>query len=387
VRDVYSLRLNGVHRVIEGTIKTPYQLDPVTRRMREDGGHEVQDVHFVMTIPETATNMQPVPVVIFAHAIVTDRRFVLTIAGELAQKGFAAIAIDLPFHGERIACIDTSLVALPNFLSDELKDLLGFYDNLIMLPPCLSGAEASCSPTGECLDANGNPEPFNSFLMLDGKPAVMDMKPASGAAFLDVDDIPYIKDHFLQALVDLGALKRSLRHGDWQTATGFALRTNSFYFAGQSLGSIIGAVYTAVDPDTERAVLNVPGADMVDLFTESIYFKPQFDDYFAREGIDIGSYEQERLLNVARWLIDSVDPHTLAFRWQSGGPAALLQIDSGPPTGDIIIPNRTTRVLQRVSGLPMREYPSILHADLIVPLLGDAMLGDMAAFLAGEIDQ
>ncbi|MBW2455171.1 MAG: hypothetical protein JRI68_11705, partial [Deltaproteobacteria bacterium] len=48
---------------------------------------------------------------------------------------------------------------------------------------------------------------------------------------------------------------------------------------------------------------------------------------------------------------------------------------------------RTTRVLQRVSGLPMREYPSVLHADLIVPLLGDAMLGDMAAFLAGEIDQ
>ncbi|RLB59346.1 MAG: hypothetical protein DRI90_15510 [Deltaproteobacteria bacterium] len=387
VREVYGLRLNGVHRVIEGTIKTPYLLDPVTRRMREDGGHELQDVHFVMTIPETATDLQPVPMVIFAHAIVTDRRFLLTIAGELAQKGFGAIAIDLPFHGERITCVDASLVALPNFLSDELKDLFGFYDNLIMLPPCVSGDQASCSPTGECLDANGNPEPFNSFLMLDGKPAVMDMKPASGAAFLDVNDIPHISDHFVQALVDLGAVKHSLRHGDWQTASGFALRTDSFYFAGQSLGAIIGAVYVAVDPDTTRAVLNVPGADMVDLFTESIYFKPQFDDYFAREGIVIGSYEQERLLNVARWLIDSVDPQTLAFRWQSGGPPTLLQIDSGPPTGDIIIPNRTSRVLQRVSGLPMREYPSILHADLIVPLLGDAMLNDMAAFLAGEIDQ
>jgi hypothetical protein len=32
----------------------------------------------------------------------------------------------------------------------------------------------------------------------------------------------------------------------------------------------------------------------------------------------------------------------------------------------------------------MIAYPSILHADLIVPVLGDAMLVDLADFLAGE---
>lgn len=389
VRDVYAFRLDGVGRVVEGSIRTPYLLDPITRRMREDGQvYQLRDVRFVMTVPESAEPDEPVPVVIFGHAVVTDRRFVLTIAGELAKKGFAAIAIDFPFHGERIACVDSSLVAIPNFLSDELKDLFGYYDNMIMLPPCASGAEATCAPTGECLDADGNPEPFNSFLMLDGKPAVMDMKPASGAAFLDIHDIPYIKDHFLQALVDLGALKRSLQNGDWKAATGYTLETKSFNYAGQSLGSIIGAAYVAVEPDIERAVLNVPGADMVDLFMESTYFRPQFDNFFEEEDIGIGSFEQERLLNVARWLIDSVDPHTLAFRFQTHKtPATLLQMDSGFPDGDIIIPNRTTRTLQRVSGQPMREYESILHADLIVPLIGDQQLDDMAAFLAGEIDK
>jgi len=387
VREVYALRLTGVARVVEGTIKTPYLLDPITRRFREDGGNELRDIHFVMTLPASASEQNPAPVVIFAHAVVTDRRFLLTIAGELAQKGFAAIAIDLPFHGERIACVDTSLVAIPNFLSAELKDLLGFHDNLIMLPPCMSGDAATCAPTGECLDPDGNPEPFASFLTLNGKPAVMDMKPASGAAFLDINEIPYIKDHFLQALIDIGALKRSLKGADWQAATGYPIRTDKFYFAGQSLGAIIGAVYAAVDPEIERAVLNVPGADMVDLFMDSIYFGPQFTDFFVREKIDDGSFGQERLLNIARWLIDSIDPHSTALRYRSGGPATLIQIDTGAPTGDIVIPNRTTKVLQRVSGLPMREYNSILHADLIIPLLGDKMLEDMAAFLAGEINE
>ncbi|MBW2523173.1 MAG: hypothetical protein JRI23_03320 [Deltaproteobacteria bacterium] len=387
VRDVYGLRLAGVERIVEGTIKTPYLLDRVTRRFREDGGHELDTVDFVMTIPETAGPNQPAPVVMFAHAIVTDRRFMLMVAGELAQKGFASIAIDLPFHGKRTVCVERSLIAIPNFLSDELKELLDYWDNLIMLPPCMSGAEASCSPIGECLDANGNPEPFNNFLTIDGKPAVMDMKPASGAAFLDIGDIPHISDHFLQALIDLGALKRVLQQGDWEQATGYPIRTDEIYFAGQSLGAILGAVYVAADPDVARAVLNVPGADMVDLFMDSTYFAPHFDDFFLREQIPHGSYEQERLLNVARWLIDAVDPHTVAHLYRDNGTPTLIQIDSGWPDGDIIIPNRTTRVLQRVSGLPMREYSSILHADLVVPLLGDAMLGDMAAFLAGEISR
>ena len=36
----------------------------------------------------------------------------------------------------------------------------------------------------------------------------------------------------------------------------------------------------------------------------------------------------------------------------------------------------------RVSGLPVVEYPSALHGDLVIPLVGDAMLDDLADFLA-----
>jgi pimeloyl-ACP methyl ester carboxylesterase len=392
VRLAYESRLDGVGRIVEGTIKSPYFLDRQTRRWHRDGSYEFDDVRFVMTVPENPPH--PTPVVIFGHAIVTDRRFVLTIAGALAQKGFAAVAIDFPFHGERIACVEAgSLIAFPNFLPQQLQDLLGtgWDQPMLKMYPCKSGADATCSPDGQCLDKNGNPEPFSNIIDLGSGEVVMDMKPASGAAFLDINDIPYINDHFAQAMVDLGALKRSLREGYWSVAAGTTFKTDAFYYAGQSLGGIIGATYVAMDPDITRGVLNVPGCDLVDMFQESVYFGPQVDDYFNRNHIPLTSYEHERNMNVVRWLIDSVDPQTVAHLYRTNNRPALIQMDSGQlpgiSNGDFVIPNRTTRILQRISGLPMREYPSAMHGDLVIPVLGDQMLTDLAAYMAKEIDQ
>ena len=339
----------------------------------------------MLTLPEARFAEPPVPVVIFGHPIVTDRRFGLAVAGALAQRGFALFAIDLPFHGERTACVDDSLIALPNFLPPELQELTGLTDALLSLPPCRSGEGATCGPEGRCLDRDGQPEPFSTLVSVRDRTVLIDMRPASGAAFLDTHDVPHIPDHFVQALVDLGAAKHSLRHGNWEEVTGVPLATDRFHYVGVSLGSILGVVFTAVSPDVEQAVFNVPGADLVDLFMDSVYFGPQFDELFVREGATEGSLKQERLLNVARWLIDTVDPQSVAHVFRDDGRRALLQIDTGEPAGDIVIPNRTSRALQRVSGLPMLEYPSTLHGDMVIPLVGDRILDDAARFLAGSM--
>lgn len=371
---VYLPRVDGVAEVIEGTIPVPIHLDPTTRRWREPP--VIDDVHFLATIPQGIPADEPVPVVIFGHAVVTDRRFLLTIAGELAQRGFAAISIDLPYHGERIHCVEASLVAVPNFFPELLQPLVGFTDTMIWMPPCASGDDATCSPTGECLGPNGQPEPFSSF-------PIVDIRPASGAAFLDVHDLPHIPDHFRQALVDLGALRYSLQSADWSTALGRELRTDRFLYAGQSLGGILGSVYVASDPHIARAVLNVPGANLVDLFIDSTFFGPQMDEYLDSIDVEVGTWEHERLLNIARWLIDSVDPHTVAHVYPEEGRAALIQMDRiNDELGDIVIPNHTTETLAEVSGLPVIEYPSVLHGDLVIPLIGDQMLEDLADFLA-----
>jgi hypothetical protein len=375
----YEYRLDGVAEVITGTIPSPQFLHPATRHWTEPAVVDV--LHFVATIPAGIPENEPVPVVIFGHALVTDRRWTMTIAGELAQKGFATISIDFPYHGERTHCVDASLMAIPNFLPESLHgvaELLGVNveDDLIRLYPCVSGEDATCSPTGECLDEDGNPEPFAAM-------PIIDVLPAAGSAMLDVHDLPHVPDHIRQGVVDLGALRRSLQMGDWETALGRELYTDEFLYAGQSLGGIMGALYVPLDPTIKRAVLNVPGANLVGLFQESIYFSPQLEDYLESREVAPGSYDEFFLLNTAHWLVDAVDPHAVAHVWARDEREGLIQIDRvDANSGDIVIPNSSTDVLQQASGLPMLEYPSILHGDLVIPLLGDGMLEDLADFLA-----
>jgi len=365
---VYGPRIRGVKDVYEGTIDSPYFLDRITKKDREDGSYEVDKVRFTLTLPEKPKGGGKIPVVIFGHGLVTDRRFVLTIAGALAKRGFAAVAIDFPFHGERAVCIERSLVAIPNFFPAALRKLSpALKDDLLQMAPCPGGS--SCVQ-GKCLTPTGEDKGLARF-------PVMDLPVAGGAALLDVEDIPHINERFKQALVDLGSLRRSLKSGAWSTQLdGAVLDTDRLYYTGQSLGGIIGAIFVSLHPDVDRAVLNVPGSDMVDLFVDSTMFGPQMEAYFKREQLEEGSYKKERLLNVARWLVDSVDPHSVGHLM--AGRSVGMQMDKG----DFIIPNHATETLQRVSGLRMKTYPSSLHADLVVPLVGDGMLDDLASYLS-----
>ncbi|HMV69114.1 MAG TPA: hypothetical protein PKA64_19870, partial [Myxococcota bacterium] len=372
---LYGGRVDGVRQVIAGTLPAPDWLDDTTRR--EVGEPTIEDLPFWAMTPEGYSADRRLPVLVFGHAIVTDRRFQLMIASELVQRGFVVVSVDFPYHGLRTSCVESSLVAIPNFFPPALQPVVGFSDDLIWLPPCASGDAASCGPRGACLDARGRPEPFTTF-------PVIDLRSASGAAFLDTADIPHIPDHFRQALTDLSTLVHSLRTADWERALDQRIDPDQIYYAGQSLGSIIGTVWVATRDDVPRAVFNVPGSNLVDLFMNSTYFQPQMSQLFVDLGVPDGSYEQERLLQVASWLVDTVDPHAVAHLYAERGFPGLIQMDKiDADTGDLIIPNFTTENLQRVSGMPMRTYPSALHADLLVPGLGDAMLRDMGAHLGG----
>lgn len=371
---VYVGRTSGVRHVVSGTIDGIDFLDDVTRRWRPTP--EIEPIPFWAVVPSDVQASRPAPVVIFGHAVVTDRRFALFVASELAARGFVVVSIDWPYHGERVACVDASLVAVPNFLPPALQGVTGLDEPLLWFPPCESGDEARCSPTGQCLDARGRIEPFSTF-------PILDMQPVSGAAFLDTHDLPHIPDHVHQSLVDLSTLVASLRTGAWDGALDQRIATDRFLFLGQSLGSILGTVWVAHRDDVDRAVFNVPGSNLVDLFKASGYFQPQIDQYFADLGLVEGSYEQQRLVQVASWLIDTVDPHTVAHRYRSKpGFSGMIQMDKVSATsGDLVIPNFTTENLARVSGLPVTAYPSVLHADLIVPVVGDGQLREAAEFL------
>ncbi len=354
--------LVSVERVVHGTIASPNFLDDTTRSWRADGGHRVDQVAFTMTVPRGVSASRPVPVVIFGHGIMTERRFVLAIGDALASKGFAAIAIDLPYHGTRTRCIAGGPLSVVDPRTGELTSL----------PPCQSGT--TCNELGRCVDASGQGNRLSQW-------PVLNYPVASGAAFLEVEQIANTKDHFDQAMVDLGALERSLRQGDWREVLGTTVDTAKIYYTGQSLGGILGATFLSGAPLIQRAVLNVPGADLVDMFDASTVFGPQVDGFFTRERIARESYEGERFLDVARWIIDAVDPQNLGP--STGSRALMLQM----ATLDFIIPNDYTRTLERVTGAPRRDYTAE-HAFLVIPIEPEFGRGgrELAQFLAGELN-
>jgi len=108
-----------VDEIYYGTIDSPQFLDPRTRANASDGSHRIEAIPFIVTVPDEKPD-GPLPVVIFAHAIGAERRFLLAIGDALAAEGFVGIAIDLPYHGQRSVCVQggTSLAVDP--LSGEI---------------------------------------------------------------------------------------------------------------------------------------------------------------------------------------------------------------------------------------------------------------------------
>jgi hypothetical protein len=242
--------------------------------------------------------------------------------------------------------------------------------SLVSLDPCQAGS--TCNAQGRCVDANGNGNHLATW-------GVISMPIASGAVFLEIDHIANTKDHFQQALVDLGALDRSLRLGHWQAATGVAFDTSRIYYAGQSLGGIMGAIFLGTAPDISRAVLNVPGAGLIPMFDNSTFFSAQLDAFFKRQGVDRNSYAGQRFLTVAHWFTDAVDPMHLGPI--TGNRALLIQMAQL----DFIIPNANTELLQSVTGAPRRDYVAE-HAFLTIPVEPEYFRGtsELAGFLSGD---
>ncbi|MBT8494361.1 MAG: hypothetical protein KJO07_15000, partial [Deltaproteobacteria bacterium] len=350
-------------KVINGTIKSPYFLDRETRALRGDGGYEVVEIPFTMTVPKGIEDGQEVPVVIFGHGLMSERRFVLAVGDALAVQGFATISIDFPFHGERSYCWSEGPLTVPNPTTGEITPIQD---------PCSDGY--ACQPDGTCVNEAGEQGPLRKW-------PIIGMPQASGAAMLEIEHISNTRDHFTQSYVDLKALSRSLRLGNWEPLVGHRLKTDKLYYTGQSLGGILGSVFVSMSPEIDRAVLNVPGADTVELFENSQFFSFQVDAFFKREGIEQFSWEGRRFMNVAKWFMDAVDPHSFVGMLGDENRNVFVQM----AMLDFIIPNDNTKRLVEIAGVPRRDYLAE-HAFIVIPLEPEYIRGvtEMARYLAGE---
>jgi dienelactone hydrolase len=346
------LLMPSVKTIVTGKVTVLDHLEPRTRRWRNDDRGQERLVDFVLTIPDSAKPGEPLPVVVFGHGLETSRELLYLIAEPLADAGFAAITLDLPYHGERSVCLR----------SEDCRD------------------GATCNEEGICLNRDGSRGKLKG--VASPFPDGPSYPITSGMPFIDLNDIEGSRDHFMQAILDVCQLLRVVRGADWARATGgYVLSGQDVMYLGMSLGGILGSNLTVVEPTIKHYVLNVPGASFLEMLENSDTFSGLFAQALRERGIERGSDGYFQFKNAVRWMIDPVDPinvvlHTfmkpLDYVDPVDGQTKRLEtkrVQIQMARGDVVVPNISTRLLAERMGLTIREYDPIVsnHAFLFDP--------------------
>jgi hypothetical protein len=166
---------------------------------------------------------------------------------------------------------------------------------------------------------------------------------ASGSLFINLTSFTTSRDNNRQAIVDLLNVRASLSGLDFDGTAGADLDANSVYFAGHSLGTIVGAPFVAVanessnpNDDIVAAQLLAPGAGIIRLLENSPSFAPRIlGGLQAAAGLAQGDANLETYFNVFQATLDAADPINFAASLNaSGTPVVLSQVN-----GDTVIPN------------------------------------------------
>lgn len=245
------------------------------------------------------------PVVIFQHGITRNRTDMFAIAGTLAAQGFAVIAIDAPLHG----------------ITDPASPL-----NIGNSPFAALGAQERTFNLDLQNNQTGAPGPDG---VIDG----------SGTYFINLSYLLTSRDNLRQATSDLMELTRAIPEMNFDANPSGDFDGSRIEFVGQSLGSIIGTTFMAMEPHVNVGVLNVPGGGVVRLLDASPTFGPVIHAGLAQAGLTPGTPTYDSFMGAAQTVVDSGD--SINFAFATAGKAILAQEVVGDATHlpDQVIPN------------------------------------------------
>lgn len=325
-----------------------------------------QTVPLLMTLPNAASGKtKPAsgwPLVIYQHGITRNRTDMFAVAGTLAAQGFAVVAIDLPLHG----------------LTDKTNP---FYVG--NTPFAALGARERTFDLDLVNNETGAPGP-------DG---VID---SSGTHFINLSSLLTSRDNLREGVSSLLELSHAVQGMSYSGGADFD--TAKIRFVGQSLGSIVGTTFLALDPNVQTGVLSVPGGGIARLLDGSPTFGPRIRAGLeAAAGLKPGTPAYDQFFLAAQTVIDAGDPinyagngtRLLTIMNDDGtvaqyGKNLLLQevIGGGDVLPDQVIPNR-------VPGAPLSGTEPLIAALEMYPisetvLLTNDVLRGATRFLQGE---
>lgn len=369
--------LSGVGRVAFGSYRSPNFLDERQGIPPQPTGAlgarrpADQELFFSVYLPETAKPSDGYPVVIFGHGLGDSRLGGATaVSASFAQAGFATLAITAVGHG--YGPESTVVISERNGVTTTLPG----------------------GGRGMDVDGDGSIGAYEGCIL-----------PAEGGV---------LRDCLRQTALDLAQLVRAVRAGIDVDGDGAPdLDAARIYYAGQSLGSIYGAIFNAIEPATRAAVLNVGGGSIVEIARWSPTFRPitsailglrqppvlnngaTFDENYvlrwqAAKVNDVpGAIELQNLFERYEWLSMPGDPTAFAPHLASstlpGVPIkrVLWQI----ARGDRTVPNTASSNLIRAAN--MRESTWMYRHDTaraLVPGLPANPHAFLVLFLGTEGD-
>jgi hypothetical protein len=296
----YAPLFSSLGRIAFGSYLSPQLLncqqtiDPVATGSGATIPTPANEINFHVYLPNTPAPPNGYPVVIFGHGFGDSSAGAPTVvAPELAQAGFATIAINAYGHG------------------------FGPLSNVVLTDN--SGASTIIPLGGRGIDQNG-----------DGV-----IGATEGCVVLSPVPVG-LRDCIRQTVVDLLQLVRAIQAGLDLDGDGVAdLDGTRIYYVGQSFGAIYGTVLNAVEPAVRAAALNVGGGSVVDIVRWSPDFAgtasailtsqnppllppgtPFVDNLpFRDQPVSLnapGSSDTQYYMELIEWLDNSGDPITFA---------------------------------------------------------------------------
>ncbi|HMG56163.1 MAG TPA: hypothetical protein VK601_21840, partial [Kofleriaceae bacterium] len=372
-----GIQSGNIDEILETDITTFNLLDPASGAFHPDPSlASAEKLHVLISTPLLANvptcvfsaQLHCAPMVIFRHGLTGGRIQMLLIAEAFAKAGMVTVAIDAAKHGDRSFCTSGTTGAE--------SGCVGGAACTTPLPP---GAQGDVNPPGTCGAAGFIKRGLNGVVVgsgvgapTDGIPAATPLGPISGN-YLITANFFRTRDTMRQDLIDQSQLIRALVVAPPAApgATGNSVFDHmigrgviidpvpgSIYYVGQSLGAIQGAMDVAANPRIAKAVLNVGGGTLVDVFTNSPAFATQVSALLASLGIDKAADPARYLqfLTVAKTVLDPADPVNYVGHLTSIKTTLpnLLPPLGGNPNGS-------------VPQLPKKVLTQIANCDNVVP--------------------
>lgn len=362
-----ALPSSHISAVYLGSLTLPFGLTGPGNTIRPPNNWTAQKTAYTLTVPTGGTAATVWPVVIFGHGLTSNRNTMVAIADSLAAAGFATIAVDVVWHGERTTCRGSGPTLVAAGVTGATDDFAcaGPTNNTAATP---DPANAMCSATtGRCVARpGGNITPSacasdvqcltqNQGFCIAGTCEGADFwrnasrQPRVNAwNFLNLGNLFATRDNFRHYAIDLAQLVRIIKADAFFAAGGPHLDMTNINYVGQSLGGFNGTLFAATNQDVKYVMLNVPGSDQVGALLASPGFKPVRDGFLAQLaplGLTPGTPQFDQLTTLLRTIMDKSDPQNFGYTAVNSALPTTRKVFIQSIANDFVVPNFTTDLL------------------------------------------